>query len=213
MLVKYGVAMKLSSLCLGGLIIFAPSVVAQTACRQATGQVLEHQRGVTIYRLSLPTSLGEFRAKAFVPDTSEPGDPAVFSFSTLFQSETKELVDVTPLAMEIAKHGEPNIVVERRLTWPGVTRSVGRMQAVTICAEQWLAKHAAVRTNHWRFVGPESDSPDVEQFAALGDTASVKFLVEFPLAGGPEEVVNTENALRSTSPMLNWLLTPFVDGY
>jgi hypothetical protein len=200
-----------SLISVAALLAFTVSGTAQTACRQATARVLEHHPGFTIYYVSLPAPSGSVKAKALIPDTSEPGDPAVFSLSTLLGSQTGKSVDIIPLAMELARHGEPAIVVERTLTWPKIERTVGTMQGAVTCAEQWLAKHAAVRPNHWRFIGPELDSPDLDQFSALGES-SVTFLVKFPLAA-PDESVNTENALRSTSTMLKWLLTPFVDGY
>jgi len=116
-----------------------------------------------------------------------------------------------PLAIELAKRGDATIVIERTLTWPDIAQSVGTMQLAALCAEQWLSTHAAVRPNHWRFVGPALDVPTSGQLEALGDTTSMTFDVSFPVGGSNEK--NTENALRDTSSMLNFLLTRFVDGY
>jgi hypothetical protein len=201
-----------ASVVLAVLVIFTSSGSAQLVCRQAKSQIVEHRLGFTIQNVSLPSPSGPAHATAVIPDSGKAGDPAVFSFSTLLGSEPYRAVDMMPLAIELAKRGHATIVIERKLTWPDIAPSVGTMQPTELCAEQWLSTHAAVQPNHWRFVGPESDVPTLDQLHALGDTTSMTFHVWFPV-GGPNENGNTENALRSTSPMLDFLLTPFLDEH
>jgi len=194
------------------LVIFTRSGSAQSVCRQAKSQIVEHRLEFTIQSVSLPSPSGPLHAKALIPDSRKAGDPTVFSFSTLLGSEPHRSVDMMPLAIELAKHGQATIVIERKLTWPDIAQSVGTMQSTVLCAEQWLSTHATVQPSHWRFVGPESDTPTFEQLHALGDTTSMTFSVWFPI-GGPNENEDTENTLRDSSSMLNALLNPFLDGY
>jgi len=192
------------------LLLLSPFVVAQSACIQGKSEVVEHKFGFTIHSVSLPSTRGALKAKAAIPDTGKPGDATVFSFSTLVGSESQQSVDMNPLALELAKQGRPTMVIERKLTWPEVDQSVGTMQAEVICAEQWLSKHATVRPNHWRFVGPDSDAPKPEQFDELGDKSSMTFWIIFPV-GDSGANGNTENLLRNTSEVQKWLLKPFWD--
>jgi hypothetical protein len=190
------------------LVIFTSSGSAQLVCRQAQSQIVEHRLGFTIQNVSLPSSSGPAQATAVIPDSGKAGHLSVFSFSTLLGLKPYRAVEMMPLAIQLAKRGHATIVIERKLTWPDIAPSVGTMQPTELCAAQWLSTHAAVRPNHWVFISPESDAPTDDQLHALGDTSSMNIC--FPV-GGPNDNDNTENALRSTAPMLNFLLRPSLD--
>jgi hypothetical protein len=192
------------------LLVLTSSVAAQSVCREAKNKIVERRLGFTIHSVSWLSTHGLVKATATIPANSKPSDPVVFSFSTLVGSQPEQSVDMIPLAMELAEQGRPTLVIERKLTWPEIDQSVGTMEADVICAEQWLSRHATTTPNHWRFVGPNADAPKPEQFDELGDKNSMTFWAIFPV-GDRGEDTNTENLLRSTSPIQKWLLTPFLD--
>jgi hypothetical protein len=192
------------------LLFFASSAMAQSVCRESKGSAIERQPGVVIHSISLPNPSGSFSAKAVIPASDKTFDPVVFSFSSLLRSETKQTVEMMPIALQLAKRGMAIVVIDRELTWPTISKSVGTMQQAALCAEQWLAAHVDVRPDNWTFVGPESDMPTFDQLHAIPDTTSMTFFWSIPI-GGPGEVENTEGALLKDSYVLDAMLDHAVD--
>jgi hypothetical protein len=184
--------------------------MAQSVCRESKGSAIERQPGVVIHSISLPNPSGSFSAKAVIPASDKTFDPVVFSFSSLLRSETKQTVEMMPIALQLAKRGMAIVVIDRELTWPTISKSVGTMQQAALCAEQWLAAHVDVRPDNWTFVGPESDMPTFDQLHAIPDTTSMTFFWSIPI-GGPGEVENTEGALLKDSYVLDAMLDHAVD--
>jgi hypothetical protein len=187
------------------LLVLSASVVGQSVCPQATSQVIEHKLGSTIYDVTLPSAHGLVKATAAIPNSSTPSHATVFSFSTLVGSELEESVDMTPLAIELTKQGWSTMVIERKLTWPDVDRSVGTMRAVVVCAEQWLSKHATVTPGGWLFVGPDVDAPDPALPSELGDKPSMTGWLVF-MVGDKAGDVSTEHLFHGTSELRKWIL-------
>jgi len=183
------------------LLALPASVVGQSVCQQAKSQVIEHRLGFTIRSVTLRSAHGLVRATASIPDASKPSHATVFSFSTLVGSEPQESVDMMPLAIELTKQGWSTMVIERKLTWPDVDRSVGTMRADVICAERWLSKHAMVTPSGWIFVGPDSDAPD----PAVGDKPRMTGWLGFIVADKPGDA-STERLFHSTSEVRNFIL-------
>jgi hypothetical protein len=192
------------------LLFFATSVMAQSVCRESKGSAIERQPGVVIHSISLPNAAGSFTAKVVIPASDKTFDPVVFSFSSLLGSEAKQPVEVMPIALQLAKRGMAVVVIDRALTWPAISKSVGTMQEVALCAEQWLAAHADVRPDNWTFVGPEPDIPTFDQLHALPDITTMTFFWSIPI-GGPGEVENTEGVLLKDSYVLDAMLDHAVD--
>jgi hypothetical protein len=179
----------------GYLALLPFTLTPQEACLQAPATVIERRESFTVFSVSLPSRLGRLTAKAVIPNANRPAGAFVFSLSALAGSEPAVLVQMMPVAIDLAKRGRPAIVLQRELTWPEVAESVGHSQADVLCAEQWLAAHAAVKADDWMFVGPEADRPTFEELHAVGDNTSMTFSWGFPLAGLGENK-NTENVLR-----------------
>jgi hypothetical protein len=177
------------------LALFPCWGLAQSACRQATASVIEHREAFTIFSVSLPSQSGYVTAKAVIPNDHHPAGANVFSLSGLVGSEPERVVEMMPVAIDLATKGRPTVLIQRTLTWPTVDNSVGRRQADVLCAEQWLSAHAAVKSDDWQFVGPEADMPTFEQLHALGNNSSMTFQWGFPLAGFNENK-NTDSVLR-----------------
>jgi hypothetical protein len=177
------------------LTLIASSGAAQSVCRQAAAVAVQRQEGLTIFSVSLPLPKGTVAAKALIPNTHSPSSALVFSLSALVQSEPEQTVEMMPVAADLARHGHPVILIERRLTWPLIAPSVGKMQAEALCAEQWLATHAAVNADEWIFVGPGPDIPTLDQLHAVGDPTSMTFNWGITMAG-PDEDSNTDGVLR-----------------
>jgi hypothetical protein len=192
-----------------GLATFAASGVAQSVCRQAKANIVERHEAFTIVSVLLPSLSRSVAAKALIPNTDQPAGAFVFSLSTLVGSEPERFVDMMPVATDLARQGRAAILIQRKLTWPTIDPSVGRMQAQVLCAEQWLSAHAAVKSDGWTFVGPESDVPTLDQLHAIGDTTSKTFRWGFPL-GESSESRNTESVLRDGSL---WLAAEFVKSF
>jgi hypothetical protein len=192
------------------VLFFASSAMAQPVCRESKGSVIERQPGVVIHSISLSNSSGSVNAKVVIPASDKTFDPVVFSFSSLLGSEAKLPVEMMPIAFQLAKRGMAVVVMDRQLTWPAISKSVGTMQEAALCAEQWLSAHADVRPDNWTFVGPESDMPTFDQLHALPDTTSMTFFWSIPI-GGPGEVENTEGVLFKDSYVLDAMLDHAVD--
>jgi hypothetical protein len=184
------------------LLALPVSVVGQSVCQQAASQVIEHKLGFTIHGVTLPSADGWVKATAAIPDSSKPSHATVFSFSTLVGSEPQESVDMMPLAVELTKHGWSTMVIERKLTWPDVDRSVGTIRTDVICAERWLSKHTAVTPGGWIFVGPDSDAPD----PAVGDEPRMTGWLNFTVADKAGDM-STEHLFHSTSELRKWILS------
>jgi hypothetical protein len=103
--------MKPSILVLASMLVLTVPAVTQSACRQATASALERHEVFTIYSLSLSSSSGTLLARALVPHANRPAGAIVFSFSTLVASEPERLVEVMPVATELAKRGRATIVM------------------------------------------------------------------------------------------------------
>ena len=123
----------------------------------------------------------------------------MFSFSTLVGSEPQQSVDIMPLAIELTKQGWSTIVIDRKLTWPDVDRSVGTMRADVICAEQWLSTHATNTPSGWLFVGPRSDGPNTVDKPRM--TGWLTFMV------GDESSENTAPLFKGASELRKWILS------
>jgi hypothetical protein len=187
------------------LLVLSASGVGQSVCPQATSQVIEHKLGFTIHAVRMPSAHGLVKATAAIPDSSAPSHATVFSFSTLVGSEPQESVDMTPLAIELTQQGWSTLVIERKLTWPDVDRSVETMRADVICAQQWLSKHATVTPSGWLFVGPDSDAPDPALPGELGDKPSMTGWLVF-MVGDKAGDVSTERLFHGTSELRKWIL-------
>jgi hypothetical protein len=140
-------------------LLFPAYVAAQSVCSEPKSDVVERKPGFTVHKVWWASAHGDLKATATIPDSSKPGYGIVFSFSRLITSEPKQSPDMLPLATELTQPGRVTIVIERTLTWPDTSPSVGTIQADVICAEQWLSKTAAVVPYFWWFVGPEADAP------------------------------------------------------
>jgi hypothetical protein len=187
------------------LVLFATSAMAQSVCREIKDSAVEHKPGVIIHSISLPNPSGSFSARVVIPASGKTFDPVVFSFSSLLGSEPKPPVEMMPVALQLAKRGMAVVVIDRELTWPAISKSVGTMQEAALCAEQWLSAHADVRPDNWTFVGPESDMPTFDQLHALPDITSMTFFWSIPI-GGPGDVENTEGVLLKDSYVLDAML-------
>jgi hypothetical protein len=174
--------MKPCIMVLASVVILTVPAAAQSACRQATSSVVEHHEAFTIYSLSLPSRSGTLLARALIPHANRSAGAVVFSFSTLVGTEPERLVEMMPVATELAKRGRATIVMQRTLTWPELDQSAGRMQSAVLCEEQWLSTHANAKSDDWTFVGPESDVPTFDQLHAAGDATSMTFNWRYPLA-------------------------------
>jgi hypothetical protein len=194
--------MKPYIMVLASVVILAVPAATQSACRQSTASVVEHHEAFTVYSLSLPSRSGTLLARALIPHANRSAGAVVFSFSTLVASEPERLIEMMPVATELAKRGRATIVIQRTLTWPAIDQSVGKMQSAVLCAEQWLSTHANAKSDDWAFVGPESDVPTFDQLHALGDTTSMTF--NWGLSLGEPNAPNddTENVLRDGSQRL-----------
>lgn len=181
------------------LLALSASVVGQSVCPQATSDVIEHQLGFTIHRITLPSAHGLVKATASIPDSSTTRHATVFTFSTLVGSELQESVDMTPLAIELTKQGWSTMVIERILTWPDVDPSVGTMRADVMCAEQWLSTHATITPSGWLFVGPQSEEPDTVDKPRM--TGWLGFII-----GDKAGDASTEHLFHSTSELRKWIL-------
>lgn len=188
------------------VVVLTSVAVAQSACRQAPGQVIERGPGFTIQKVTLPSDPNTLDAKAIIPNTPSPAGAVVFSFSTLSDRDGQHAVKMLPLAIEMVKHGSASVVIQRKLTWPAIEPSVGTIRASVLCAEQWLSTHASVQPANWGFVGPSLDVPSFEQLHAVGDSKSMTFAWSIPL-GGPNENENTERNLLDSSLLLRDLLS------
>jgi hypothetical protein len=186
-------------------VLLAAPAMAQSVCRESSGYAVERQFGLIIQSISLNSPSGSFHARAVIPASGKTLNPVVFSFSTLLGSEPKQVVDMMPAAVQLAKRDMAVVVIERDLTWPAISKSVGKMQQTVLCAEQWLSAHADVRPDHWTFVGPDSDVPTFDQLHALPDTTSMTFFWDIPI-GGPGEEKETEGILRESSYVLDAML-------
>jgi hypothetical protein len=187
------------------VLLLTLSAMAQSVCRESKGYGVERELGLIIQSVSLTSPSGSFSAKAVMPASDKTFNPVVFSFSSLTGSEPKQVVNVMPAAVQLAKRGMAVVVIERDLTWPAISKSVGTMRESVLCAEQWLAAHADVRSDNWTFLGPESDVPTFDQLHALPDTTSMTFFWSIPI-GGPGEEKDTEGVLRQDSYMLDAML-------
>jgi hypothetical protein len=117
--------------------------------------------------------------------------------SSLVGSDPDRVVEMLPVAVDLATIGRPSIILERKLTWPTIDQSVGQMQENVLCAEQWLSAHANVKTDGWEFVGPFADVPTFEQLHEIGDDSSMVFAYDYPLGTFGDK--NTEHVLRNGS--------------
>jgi hypothetical protein len=192
------------------LLLLAISAMAQSVCRESKGYAVERELGLIIQSISLTSSSGSFNAKAVIPASDKTFDPVVFSFSTLLGSAPRQVVNVMPTAVQLAKRGMAVVVIERDLTWPIISKSVGTMQDTVLCAEQWLSAHADVRPDQWTFVGPELDVPTFDQLHALPDTTSMTFFWSIPV-GGPGEKKDTEGVLRESTNVLDAILNRSIE--
>jgi hypothetical protein len=181
-------------------LLFLPcSALAQSACRQASASITEHREAFTVFSVVLPSPSGSISAQALVPNNGHnPAGAFVFSLSRLVGSEPKQVVEMLPVAVELATAGRPTIMLQRTLTWPTVGKSVGQAQKDVLCAEQWLSTHASVKPDSWEFIGPKADIPTFDQLHAVGDNTSMVFTWGFPL-GGFNEDENTNRVLREGS--------------
>ena len=189
--------MKLGFLFLGSLM-FSTSVVAQTACRQANSKVVGRRDGLSILSIRLPSQPSSIAATAVVANGSRRTGAYVFTLSNLLALDSQHSTEMLPAAIQLAGEGHSSILLQRILTWPDVNDTVGQMKPQALCAEQWLSTHAATKPDDWNFIGPSEDVPSFEQLHEAGDTTSMTFNWDLPLAGY-SETRNTEDVLRTAS--------------
>jgi len=183
------------SLVLSVCVLVCPLLLAQPECRQASGGPAEVHEGYRTANVLLPAQPRAVTATAVLPEKNGGKGAFVFSLSSLVTTEPDRVIEVLPVAIELAKAGHAAIVVERKLTWPLIDESVGQWQAASLCAEQWLSTHAAVKADDWAFVGPRADDPTFAQLYATGDTKSMTFYSGM-LMGGTNEDKNTDAVLQ-----------------
>jgi hypothetical protein len=177
-------------------LAFFSSAAAQSTCRQATATLVERHREFDIFSVSLPSGPRSLLAKAVIPNLNRPAGAFVFSLSTVTETESRQIVELMPAAIALAKKGHAAVLIQRTLTWPIIDKTVGRMGADVLCAEQWLSTHANAKADDWTFVGPEVDEPTLDQLRVVEKKASsMTFYWGFPLAGFSENK-NTDNVLR-----------------
>lgn len=177
-------------------LAFLSSAGAQSACRDAAATIIERRQEFAIFSISLPSGPRSVPAKAVIPNSNRPAGAFVFSLSTLAEPESRQIVEMMPAAVALANKGHATVLIQRTLTWPKVDKTVGRTGADVLCAEQWLSTHANAKADDWTFVGPEADTPTLEQLRVVEKKASsMTFYWGFPLAGFSENK-NTENVLR-----------------
>ncbi len=195
-MVEFGVyIMKSSFVSMAGLLMVGTSVVAQTACRQTTGKVVEHRDTFTIVSITLPSQPSSLAAIAVVSDSYRPAGAYVFTLSKFLSSDRTASIEMLPAAIHLATEGHSSILLQRVLTSPNIRDTVGEMKQQALCAEQWLSTHAAIKPDDWTFVGPHEDVPSFAQLRQAGDATRMTFQWELPLAGyGDTE--NSENVLR-----------------
>jgi hypothetical protein len=193
MRVKSGRVMRI--LFLGGLLILATSVVAQTECREANGRVVERRDGFTILSITLPSQPSSLAAIAVVANSHRRTGAYVFTLSKLLVLDPQRSTEMLPAAIQLASEGHSSILLKRILTWPNIDDTVGQMKRQALCAEQWLSTHAATKPDDWSFIGPIEDVPSFEQLRDAGDTTSMTFHWGLPLAGY-RDMENTENVLQ-----------------
>ena len=168
---------------------------AQSVCREATAKVIEHREAFTVMKLTLPSRPTPVAATAVIPNSSRPAGGYVFSLSQLVESEPNQLLEMMPAAMDLATEGYPTIVLQRKLTWPEIDKSVGSMESQVLCAQQWLSKHSAVKPDNWTFIGPTEDVPSLEQLHQVGDDRSMTFWWNYSIASSADGQ-NTESVLH-----------------
>ena len=142
--------MKAHPTLVSSLLLLPFSLAAQSPCRQAAAITIEHIQGFTLFTVPLPSKPRPLVAKAMIPDSGVPRGAFVFSFSTLLGSQPSARVQMMAVAVELATKGRPTIVLQRELSWPEVADSAGHRQADVLCAEQWLAAHAPVKSDDLR---------------------------------------------------------------
>lgn len=178
------------------LAFLSSSAAAQSVCRDAAATIIERRQEFSIFSISLPSGARSIPAKAVLPNLNRPAGAFVFSLSTLAETESHQILEMMPAAIALAKKGHATVLIQRTLTWPVVDKSVGRMGADVLCAEQWLSTHANAKADGWTFVGPEADTPTLDQLRVVEKKASsMTFYWGFPLAGS-SETKNTDNVLR-----------------
>ena len=187
--------MKLCFVFLSGLLLFGTAVAGQTACRQASGKVIERRDPFTILSLNLPTQQSSMAAIAIVSNSHRPAGAYVFTLSKLLASDPPRSTEMLPAAIQLANEGHSSILLERVLTSPDIDESVGQMKSQALCAEQWLSTHASTKPDDWTFIGPDGDVPSFDQLHEAGDTTSMTFYWGLPFAG-LNQTRNTESVLR-----------------
>jgi hypothetical protein len=197
--------MRLCFVVLGGLLMFSTSVVAQTACRQASGKVMERRDTFTILSITLPSQPTTIAATAVVANSNRRAGAYVFTLSKLRALDSQRSSEMLPAAIQLATKGHSSILLERVLTWPDINDTVGQMRPQALCAEQWLSTHAATKADDWSFIGPHEDVPSLEQLREAGDATSMTFYWGLSLAGygGPD---HAEDVLRRgiVRPVVAW---------
>jgi hypothetical protein len=176
--------------------MFSTFGLAQTACRQASGKLVERRDTFTILSITLPSQPTSIAATAVVANSNRRTGAYVFTLSKLLALDDPQgSTEMLPGAIQLASEGHSSILLERVLTWPDINESIGQLKAQALCAEQWLSTHAATTPNDWSFIGPFEDVPTFEQLREAGDTKSMTFHCDFPLAGYGD-TKNTPNLLR-----------------
>jgi hypothetical protein len=146
--------MRLRFVFLGGWLLFSTSVVAQTACRQASGKVIERRDTFTILSINLPSRPTPIAATAVVANSNRRTGAYVLALSTLRALDSRRSTGMLPAAIQLATEGHSPILLERALRWPDINDTVGQMRPQALCAEQWLSTHAATKAADWTFIGP-----------------------------------------------------------
>jgi len=157
--------MRLCSVFLGGLLMFSTSLVAQTACRQASGVVIEGRDTFTILSITLPSQPTSIAATAVVANSNRRAGAYVFTLSKLRALDSQRSIEMSPAAIQLATEGHFSIMLERVLTWPDINDTVRQMRQQALCAEQWLSTHAATKADDWTFIGPKEDIPGLSNYA------------------------------------------------
>jgi hypothetical protein len=187
--------MKLYFVFLSGLLLFGTALAGQTACRQASGKVVERRDTFMILSITLPSQPSSMAAIAIVSNSNRSAGAYVFTLSKLIASDPPRSTEMLPAAIHLANEGHSSVLLERVLTSPNIDDSVGHMKPQALCAEQWLSTHASTKPDDWTFIGPDEDVPNFDQLHEAGDTTSMTFYWGLSVAGH-SETRNTENVLR-----------------
>jgi len=130
------------------IIGFAASIVSaqDNLCNASKAATVDKASGVVVQKVTLSGSWGSNLATVFLPD-KEIADGAVLFSHSIIQPDNGASVDLTPLALTLARAGAVVIVPERTMTWPPKDQRTNREGTVPICAARWLTENTKLQND------------------------------------------------------------------